>query len=209
MVSVHHVVLREVTLHDPQTLLRLACCSSTVNDHMLADISPSRQIRENTSACWSRTLSGLAQTWSNSISHTMHIPFLIFHTSCAGFPFLMPRWDAPQKPGMWATSPASSNPATIWRNSNYWQSRTALMQMLTGFPLPDFNWPAVQLTVSIIYRQDRRKKICRVAKLASRRCRTRDLFNCRSQPLLWELAWLNKPCAIPQEPTAPPSWQVP
>ena len=39
MVTVHHLVIREVALHDPQTLLRRACCTSTVNDHRITDLS--------------------------------------------------------------------------------------------------------------------------------------------------------------------------
>ena len=60
--------------------------------------------------------------------------------------------------------------------------------------------------MSSIYRMDIWKKTCRVKNIASRRCIERDLVDRRSLDLLPSLACLNKPCAIQQVPTAPPSW---
>ena len=64
-------------------------------------------------------------------------------------------------------------------------------QTLPGLSLSNFNGPAVQVTVSIIHRLDRRKKTWRVPNLASRRCFARDLSDRQSLCCQHLHDWIN------------------
>ena len=67
ILPVHHLVFREVALHDPQTLLRRYCCSPTVNDYKLTNLFRQSTKPGNTSDCWSRPLTCHTRTWSKPI----------------------------------------------------------------------------------------------------------------------------------------------
>ena len=84
MMPLHHLGVREVALHDPQTLIRRACCSSTVNDHRLTDL-----FRQSTNSgkhlCLLITTPVLPhpdviQTYLSHCDtiNSLHIPFQIF-----------------------------------------------------------------------------------------------------------------------------------
>ena len=116
--------------------------------------------------------------------NSLHIPFQIFilpmHESrfwCLGgvHPKNLFKWSPGCGPPVLLLRIQPQFGETVISHSLVWHC----CHTLQSLSLPDFNSPAVQVTVSSIYSMDRRKT-CMMPNTASRRCLARDLFDRRS-----------------------------